>query len=422
MRATFVLLALLLASPVNAAALVDTDDLGLDLSGDVKGRFFVLFPYEHLIMPEGAQGQATAWHRTKLKLRLGRWMELKIHHDLALDIKSMSSLESLGQNGAGATPEAFPGSWQVLDDEHVALRGRLDRLSLTFHLPHVDVALGRQPVSFGSTWFFTPLDLVAPFTPTTIDREYKPGVDALRVDAYLGWAAQVTALAAYAGSWDLDGTILAAHGRFSVGAFDLSALVGSFREDAVFGLEVAGGVGGVGLKGAITLTVPPDDDEDPFVRGVVGVDYLFDFGLSLMAEVYAQSIGTLDSADYMSLALSDRFSTGELWTLGHFYAALSAGLDLTPLLNLSLAVTGNLLDPSVLIAPGLNWSVSDNVSLSLGGYLTAGERPVDPELEDLLDDSGALITDEQELVKRIDVGSEFGLVPSVVYLQMSAYF
>ena len=44
---------------------------------------------------------------------------------------------------------------------------------------------------------FTPLDLVAPFAPTTIDNSYKAGVDALRLDWFEGMSCRITLLGAY---------------------------------------------------------------------------------------------------------------------------------------------------------------------------------------------------------------------------------
>ena len=45
---------LLTPSPAGAVSVVDNERISLDLGGDIKGRFFAMFPYEHLLMPDDA--------------------------------------------------------------------------------------------------------------------------------------------------------------------------------------------------------------------------------------------------------------------------------------------------------------------------------------------------------------------------------
>jgi DNA-binding GntR family transcriptional regulator len=70
------------------------------------------------------------------------------------------------------------------------------QLSRAGMIKRLKVTVGRQPVAFGSGMFFTPLDLISSFTPTTIDAEYKPGVDVVRVDVFRGFATNGTVLVA----------------------------------------------------------------------------------------------------------------------------------------------------------------------------------------------------------------------------------
>ena len=56
---------------------------------------------------------------------------------------------------------------------------RLDRLWLGYTGNKTVVRLGRQALSWGNGLFFSPMDLVNPFDPTTIDTEYKTGDDML---------------------------------------------------------------------------------------------------------------------------------------------------------------------------------------------------------------------------------------------------
>src|SRR5262245_8322541 len=59
---------------------------------------------------------------------------------------------------------------------------RFDRLALEYRAEHWNATVGRDAVSWGSGIVFQPLDIFAPFAPTTVDRDYKPGEDLIEVD------------------------------------------------------------------------------------------------------------------------------------------------------------------------------------------------------------------------------------------------
>ena len=139
----------------------------------------------------------------------------------------------------------MPLSWTAIDAERHQLRGRTDRLSLTFRAPSLDITLGRQAISFGTGRIFTPFDLVAPFSPAVLDSQYKPGIDALRVDGYIGMSGQHQRggrllWARARGRWGLEELVLAGHGGFTVGVFDLTFLAGGLPARPGAGLRLRG--------------------------------------------------------------------------------------------------------------------------------------------------------------------------------------
>ena len=72
-----------------------------------------------------------------------------------------------------------------------------------------------------------------------------------------------------------------------------------------------------------------------------------------------------------------------------------------------------------MVGPGLSWAVSDEVSVSAGGYLGVGERPGEIDLE-AAESLG--LTTEEELLGTIPIHSEFGLVPVMGFASLVAYF
>ncbi len=416
----------------------DGERLRVDAGGDLKTFMVASFPYEHLFLASpdcpnllewedciAPSGQGIADQRLKLEFRTER-LAFKAHHSTTM-LAPGTGASLLGTTGVGQRPaELVELSWTAWDESGLALRGRADWLSLSFRVPHLDLTLGRQPITFGRAFFFTPLDLVNPFNPTVIDQEYKPGVDALRIDGYWGMAGHATLVAAWTASpliafsddtptedeVDLDDVVLSAYGQGTVGVWDLGLFAGLVHRDRVLGLASYGSVRAVGLRGELTYTRPDDEDEDPFLRAVVGADWLPVSKVMLSSEVYVQTNGASSPSHYLGRYEEPRWTRGELWLAGRSYGALSASYELHPLVSTSLTVIANLEDPSALLAPGLSWSVSDEVGVSLTGFTGLGERPDDVDPLDLLDpdyDAGS------------SLNSEFGTMPAALFLSMRAY-
>lgn len=414
LRAAVPWLLLLLALPPRAQA----DDT-VSTGGHVKVFGVVSFPYDHMILPDDPAGQAVIDGRWKLEIHPVPQLKIEVHPTATLQIGSGSSLST----GVGRTaPEAIPLSWTFTQTESLTGRFRTDRFSLALDLGRFRFTLGRQPVTFGQGQFFTPLDLVSPFTAATLDTSYKPGVDAVRADVFIGMAGQISLLGAYLGDWGWQGSALAAHAQFTIVTVDVAGFVAAMYGEPVLGLSVYAPIGPIGLYGDVSVTVrDPKGDPDPFVRGVVGVFAQPGPTTTISAEVYGQSIGRKDPGEYLVFASGERFARGELSQMGHLYAALLVSQELTPLWRLNGVLLANLLDPSVLVMPSMSWSVASNADLAFGAQIGIGERPVDPAVADLLDDD-LMPLEGNDLLRALGIQSEYGLVPVTMFLQGGFHF
>jgi len=391
-----------------------TDDEGIELDGRLSGhvKLFTIgvIPYEHPLMPPAPVGQAFVDTRLNAEADVGRHVSLEAAHAITSTL-GQAALQATNTGVAPQVPQLVDLGFDALDEDEssFSLVGRTDRLSVTLRTEGLEVTLGRQPVSFGSGLFFTPLDLIGRFTPATIDTEYKPGVDAARVDVFRGVSTQGTALVTWAdqplGSdareyEGLRAINAALYGQATVGVTDIGLFAASIQGDPVFGTMIATGIGPVALHADATVTVPTGDTgQDPYVRAVVGASGLPHWRLNVAGEVYVQTLGTTDDAERLALQQTDRYQRGELWLTGLAYAALTANLEITPLVSVGVASIANLTDPSLFLAPSLSWSVSNNATLAAGGYIGVGQRPEGFELK-----------------------SEFGALPAVVFVQVRTYF
>ena len=427
-------------------------ELSAEGGGDVKSFFFATFPQESPLLPEDPFAQGIVNLRLKSRVFFGDQLELKVHGVSTSLSGSAMSTGSFVQTGLGM-PQAVDLTWEVIDGAGMTSALRVDWLVAEWHGNGIDVAIGRQPITFGKSLMFTPMDLVNPFLPTVIDQEYKPGIDAVRLDLYAGMSTQITLVSAFAGDWDLQGTIHALSAQTTLGVWDVGLFTGLVRRDIVAGLSTAGSLGAVGIRGETTVTVPNPDapaptldasrtrmgldpvaQVDPYVRASVGGDWRPTEKTTLSGELYLQTNGTGDPDDYFAQSTGPRYARGELWLSGRTYAGLSVSQELWPILHASLFSITNLQDPSAMLGASLAWSVADNADVVLGSYAGLGpgakvpgqppQRVQDEAIVRALSDGQQAA--EQYVVDWYSVNtvaqSEFGMIPVLGFLQMKAYF
>jgi hypothetical protein len=318
----------------------------------------------------------------------------------------------------------------------VAGTTEIDRFNLRWDRPGFRMVAGRQAITWGVNYFWPVLDLFAPFAPQRIDRDYKPGVDALRFTVPVDDFSEVEIIAAGQGARTPDDLSLASMGRFhadlgeGASTVDFGYMVGGFHRDFVLGGFFSADVRGTGLRGEVSWTSPGCDPESahpvwhPTARGralglrrlrrgdapqgfgcgdfwrlTVGVDRLLTPRLTLIGEVSWNGFGAGDPADYTRLAEADRVRRGEVVSLGRRYAGLSLAWQAHPLLTVTAAVLANRDDGSALFQPGVAWSVSDSVTWTAGLIASTGRGVRDGVL-----------------------GSEYGAVPVVAWSSLTAYF
>lgn len=471
LRALLLLLGAVLGlrpSPARAAEAGDK----FSLAGDLKQFFFATLPYDHPLMPPAPTGQGLFDLRLKGDLRAGP-LRAELHPVLTAGAPGALDGARFVQTGAGV-PQLVDLNLSLTDSAGLWAQARVDRLHVAAKGAHLGVDLGRQPVSFGRGLFFTPLDLVSPFSPTVIDSSYKPGVDALRVDAWWGESGQASLVGAWAGqpvgsnktsdTSDpndddralLDDLVAVAWAQQGLGTWDLGLLLALNHNDKVLGLSASGGWGPVGLRAEGTLTAPDPKagapavnelraifgedplpaDRDPFTRALVGADWRPGPRTSLSGELYRQGMGADEAGDYLAEATDPRVSRGEQWLLGRVYGAVAVQQELRPTLQSNLSLISNLRDPSALLGLGLGWSVADNAEVALGGYAGLGARPGDaPPLPARVAgpaaaaEAAGLISAEDLAALRqawrtshTPTESELGLSPTTLYAQVRTYF
>ena len=278
----------------------------------------------------------------------------------------------------GGTRRYFDLETTLVENEDLLVTAEFDRLNVRWERPGFRLIAGRQAITWGVTYFWPVIDLFAPFAPQRIDRDYKPGVDAVRSTIPIGDFSELELVAAGQGTDLPDDFSYAGLARINLGLSDVGFMLGSFHTDTVVGTFITTDVKGTGVRGEVAYTESGDPrdaeiDRESFVRATAGIDRQLTGTLNLVVEASWNGFGADDPAFYPRIAVSDRFLRGEVNSFGRSYAGASLSWQIHPLVSVSAAVLGNLGDDSVLFQPGVNWWVSESVTALFGLFFGAGE-------------------------------------------------
>jgi hypothetical protein len=301
----------------------------------------------------------------------------------------------------------------------------VDRLNLKVRLRRADITLGRQAITFGKTYFWNPLDEFLPFDARQIDRDYKPGVDAARIDVPIGPFSGVNVVAAAgreinaagadrAGDAVVDASWYgsAVLGRYyaTVRDWDVATQAGKVYGGYELGGAVVGEIKHLEVRGEATyrwalpgrpLPAPLSGRliENHF-SAVGGVGKRFQNTLSFELEHFHNGAGNPRDLD----AALVRFATGAALHLSHEITGVTVNYEFLPILTGDVATLHSWSDGSTLLQPTLTYSLSENSDVIVGSAVGIGAAPV------TIDGRAS------------HVRSEFASVPRAAFVEFKLYF
>ena len=355
--------------------------------------------------------------RLRGELKRSDWLTVAVHDSLTFTTSSFSLAEAGGPLalGQGRLPATWlPLDWSITDGPQLSMHDRIDWGYARLTKDSISVTVGRQPVTFGRGALWTPEDIVDPFSPVQIDTEFKPGVDAARVDVTLGHHATLAVVGVAGDTRDAhdfavheDGSAAMGRLEVSLGTTRLGLMTGYVRGDGFAAGDLFVDLGGADLHGEITAQYVPEAsrrpfDREVFERGLLGSTFQLSSRLTGTVEAYWNGSGTTHPSQYAAEFLSPRLESGETYNLGMLYGGAVADLTLHALVHVAAAAIVNLIDGSALIAPSVHFNASTNTQLIAGGFIPVGKGP---------DFSPAPVA-----------RSEFALYPSLFHFDLKAYF
>jgi hypothetical protein len=302
--------------------------------------------------------------------------------------------------------------WSIMANEPwTRWRHEIDRAFFTWQRGDTTLTLGRQAVGLGRGMLFSAVDLFAPFAPADIDREWRRGIDALRVEHRLSPASAIEMIAVGGRGWDDSALLLRAAGF--KGEADWEVIAGKRARDFMAAAVVSAALGDSAVHGELALFRTPERQPDDslfgsghwVVKAVLGVSHTFDTGngLTLMGEYHYSGFGVREAEDLWARladpAFAERAVRGDFQITGRHGLAIQAVYPFTMNFSGTMLALCNPADGSGRFAPSVRWDFSRTGTLLASLQIPWGPSP----------DHG-------------NPRSEYGTAPATLFLQANWYF
>lgn len=362
-------------------------------------------------LPDGA-GLGGAVGRLEWAVELGDRAHLDVHNRLVWETTSLDPVFSeLVVQGLGVTTgddRRVDTEVDLVDEEGLRLTHDLDRAVLGLYFDAIDLYLGRQAIRWGVSEMFPVADRFAPLSPFELDTIQRPGIDAAR---------GITTLTP---EWELDMVVadrgpdepLSAGARLQYFGFDFEAYAGGGRF-----WNRASGLGGISwlledwrlfAEGEMLWNL--DDSELDRPRATVGARRMaMDWQVGF--EYHYNGFGVAPGEGYADAFDQPELGRGETYFLGRHYLGVDGMYFAEPELGTGGGLLVNVVDPSLVVFPILQYEIAQRFMVGAGAYVGFGERPT---VE--FGDGG------EEGVPEVTFPAEFGAVSDLVFVQMTAYY
>ncbi len=319
-------------------------------------------------------GQAN--HSTSDSSRFDR-ESLRVMHSNVSDMGSTSVHVLAGRTRSATIPipntgisdafRAFDLDASLVNNEHESLSVSVDRLSHTFSLPESQLIIGRQPVDWGTGRLWQAINVFGSFAPTSLDTEFKPGIDAISYEYFPdNYSSASLTIAANNQKYGKTAVSVVAYYKSLVSdESEFSILFGDVSGEPILGASFESAIDGVGIRIEGTRNRHYTGQTD--IHIVAGLDYQFENGLTAILEWRYQDRDSIFNEDVVYRKPNEY--------LGKHYLGLLLSGDLTPILTgsylLVYSSSGEGLQKSSLLHQvNLSFSLSDE-SLFLISFLAS---------------------------------------------------
>lgn len=280
--------------------------------------------------------------------------------------------------------------WTLDEKEDLIWRHLFYRAYAKAKFKNLDAIAGRQRIAWGQGRIWNPTDVINPYNPLSVEREERPGSDALDLKWNFDSLSFVEAAYVPARKWDWDQTLLLGKLHWNFAQMDWELTGGKRDEERIAGFGHAAQIFDGSLRSEMSYNFNSSMRRD-FLRAVLSYDYSFSFAhpLYLLGEFYYNGIGERNSKNYIQVKLKpndQQFTGKDYWGSGLTY-------EFSALWKGECYAIANLDDGSAFAAPKIIWQPFTDFELAAGYQAFIGAER-----------------------------SEFGPVKDIAFLQLQWFF
>ncbi|HPI69519.1 MAG TPA: hypothetical protein PL003_09920 [Bacteroidales bacterium] len=253
-------------------------------------------------------------------------------------------------------------SWNLITEKSFFINTTVDRLWIDYNKGSFQARIGRQRINWGQTLIWNPNDIFNAYSFFDVDYIERPGSDAVRLQYYPSWSSAVE-LAVKADS-EKDITAAGLY-RFSKWGYDIQFLAGySNSTDIVAGMGWSGSIGSLSFRGEGSWFRPLESFTDTTGTSILtaGIEKIFSNNsvvqIQLMYCNKPSDINDFTSLYTGNISAKD-LAFSEFTAFGQFTWAL------TPLLNVGASVMWFPDLKGYFTGPSLDYSMAENVDMSV---------------------------------------------------------
>ena len=406
-------------SPCAAIELYSSPDGQRYVGLDVSGKWTSLVshaPDDPVLYPK--RDSLTEYLRLRFDLNVtyNEWM----NSTLAYEQRSWwISDDSASGVGSGFLPSQVKApyrirqlDWEISENPDIFFyRHEIDRALVAMHPDWGQVIIGRQGIGLGRGTIFNAVDIFSPFSTLEVDREWRRGVDAVRIERSISNTSSVEMIGAFGQTWEQ--SALLARARGYIGDIDGEIIFGKRAEDKMLGAIISAAVieAEVHTELAIFNTPESQVDSDLFsndhevAKFVLGGSYTFNIGngLTWLSEYHYSGFGLKDVEEFSNQSQNKdflkRIIRGDMQILGRHAIASELSYPFSTNFNGTFLVLQSPQDGSGVVSPSFNWDISQSTSIVGSIFVPWGNEPSNGVLQ-----------------------SEYGGTPLSLFMQLRCYY
>lgn len=259
---------------------------------------------------------------------------------------------------------------------------KLDRAYFQLSREKTQLIVGMQRISLGKSFVWSPFDV---FNRVNMlePQEEKRGVNAVKFTYYPSNLSRIMLIASPSETLSESRLGFITDFNYKNTDFQLGIIhdFDGFRKRYIAGFNLKGEIEvGYWIETAFIsqenylpgILAQLEEDKKWYTNFILGIDYTFDIGngLYVMTEYFNDNSGATDPADYNYLLLFTRRKP----MLARDYLLFMAQYNLSMISSLSLSGIRNMVDDGMILIPGYNYEIMQDVSLMAGMYIFLGQE------------------------------------------------